>query len=218
MSAIAFDLLILDCDGVVVDSEPIAARVLAEMIGELGVPMTTQEAIERFVGQTFETTLHGVATQLGAPLPRAFAVAYRERSFAALADEVSVMPGLLAALDLITIPCCIASNGPHAKLRITLGATGLLARFNGRIHSAAEVARGKPFPELFLHAARQHGAEPARCLVIEDSASGIAAARAAGMTVLGFCAAAPARRLLEAGAHRCFTHMHELPALVAAGA
>lgn len=210
-----FELLILDCDGVVVDSEPITLRVLATMLGELGVSMSSADVAGRFTGHTFAHTLELVAELVDAPLPQEFATEYRDRTFAALDAELKPVPGIEAALDQIDIPYCIASNGPHGKMRKTLGITSLLARFDGRLFSSADVPRGKPFPDLFLHAARHFAVPPSSCLVVEDSASGVLAALAAGMSVFGFCAGTDAATLRSAGAHKVFRHMSELPSLVA---
>ncbi len=213
----SFDLLILDCDGVVVDSEPITMRVLVEMLSERGVSIEAEEANRRFIGTTFVRTLELIAGLLGAPVPQDFVPRYRERTFAAMEAELKPVEGIESALDRITIPYCIASNGPHAKIRKTLTITSLLPRFEGRMFSSADVERGKPFPDLFLFAARHLGVAPDACLVIEDSASGIAAARAAGMSVYGFAARTPDEALLAAGAHKVFSDMSALPALVSAG-
>lgn len=212
-----FDLLILDCDGVVVDSEPITIRVLAEMLNELGLAMHVDEVALEFTGHTFARTLELASERLAAPLPPDFAPNYRDRTFAALEAELKAVRGIEAALDRLTLPYCIASNGPHGKMRKTLGITGLLPRFEGRLFSAADVARGKPFPDLFLHAARYYAVPPSACLVIEDSPSGIKAAVAAGMTAYGYADPVSEARLLAAGAHRVFADMTELPLLVDAG-
>lgn len=210
-----FELLILDCDGVVVDSEPITTRVLTEMLNVLGVSIEIEEVAEKFTGHTFARTLELVAELLAAPLPDDFVPTYRDRTFAAMEADLKAVRGIEAALDQITIPYCIASNGPHAKMHKTLGITSLLSRFEGRMFSSADVPRGKPFPDLFLFAARHFAVQPSACLVVEDSASGIAAALAAGMCVYGFAGGTPDRTLLAAGAHRVFRRMSELPSLVA---
>jgi HAD superfamily hydrolase (TIGR01509 family) len=210
-----FQLLILDCDGVVVDSEPIVMRILVEMLHELGVSIEAEEANERFIGTTFARTLELIAELVGGPVPEDFVPNYRDRTFAALETELKPVPGIEAALDQIAIPYCVASNGPHEKMRKTLGITSLLPRFEGRMFSSADVARGKPFPDLFLHAACHFSVPPSACLVIEDSASGIAAALAAGMAVYGFCGAKDGKELLAAGAHGVLRHMSELPDLAA---
>jgi HAD superfamily hydrolase (TIGR01509 family) len=210
-----FELLILDCDGVVVDSEPITTRILAEMLNELGVSLAADDLAQRFIGQTFARTLELVAELLAAPLPQEFVSEYRDRTFAAMEAELKPVPGIESALDQITVPYCIASNGPHGKMRKTLGITSLLSRFEGRLFSSADVPRGKPFPDLFLLAARHFAVPPAACLVVEDSASGVVAALAAGMSVYGFSGRPSDARLLNAGAHKVFHRMSELPSLVA---
>ena len=212
-----FELLILDCDGVVVDSEPITIRVLTEMLVELGASLSLDEAARRFTGQTFAHTLELIAELLGAPLPRDFTAEYRSRTYAALEKELKPVEGIGQALDRIRIPYCVASNGPHQKMRKTLGITSLLPRFEGRMFSSDDVARGKPYPDLFLHAASRFSVPPSACLVVEDSASGIAAALAAGMTIYGYSGneAEVEEKLLAAGAHRVFNDMRELPALAA---
>jgi len=211
----SFELLILDCDGVVVDSEPITMRVLTEMLHDLGVAIGAEEANARFIGTTFTRTLELIAELLGGPIPEDFVRTYRDRTFAALETELKPVPGIEAALDQIAIPYCIASNGPHVKMRKTLSVTSLLSRFEGRMFSSADVPRGKPYPDLFLHAARHFAVSPGACLVVEDSTNGIAAALAAGMSVYGFSGSAPEDRLRAAGAHRVFCQMADLPSLVA---
>jgi len=210
-----FELLILDCDGVVVDSEPITMRVLTEMLNELGVSIGAEEANERFIGTTFARTLELIADLLGGALPEHFVPNYRDRTFAAMEAELKPVSGIAAALDQIIIPYCIASNGPHVKMRKTLSLTSLLSRFEGRMFSSADVPRGKPFPDLLLFAASHFAVAPAACLVVEDSASGIAAALAAGMPVYGFSGSIPDGRLIAAGAQKVFRQMSELPSLVA---
>jgi HAD superfamily hydrolase (TIGR01509 family) len=209
-----FELLILDCDGVVVDSEPITTRVLAEMINELGVAIEVREVAERFTGQTFSHILELVSDLLGESLPQEFALSYRDRTFAAMEKELKPVEGIEEALNRISIPYCIASNGPHKKMQKTLGLTALLSRFEGRMFSSDDVPRGKPFPDLFLFAARHFNVRPSACLVIEDSESGISAALSAGMSVYGFSARAADGRLEAAGANRVFRQMSELPSLV----
>jgi HAD superfamily hydrolase (TIGR01509 family) len=212
--ASSFELLILDCDGVVVDSEPITTRVLAEMLNSLGVSIDAEEVAQTFTGRTFAGTLELAAELVGAPLPEDFVPKYRYRTFAAMEADLKPVEGIEAALDQITIPYCIASNGPHSKMRKTLGITSLLPRFEGRLFSSDDVPRGKPFPDLFLLAARHFAVMASACLVIEDSASGVAAAVAAGMSVYGFSGNATDERLLAAGANRIFHQMSELPSLL----
>lgn len=201
----------------IVDSEPITNRVLSVMLNELGVPIGAKEVARRFVGMTFPRLLDSLSALIGGSLPADFVQDYRDRSFAALEAELKAMDGIEDALDAIAIPFCVASNGPHSKMRKTLGITALLPRFEGRMFSSDDVSRGKPFPDLFLHAARHFAVPPSACLVVEDSASGIAAALAAGMTVYGFSGneVNVGEKLLAAGAHGVFHEMRELPALAA---
>ena len=197
-----------------VDSEPITIRVFNAMLNELGADIEVEEAARRFTGHTFGRTLELAAELLGAPLPRTFVRDYQDRTFAAMEIELKPVKGIASALDRIRIPYCIASNGPHEKMRKTLGITSLLPRFEGRMFSSTDVARGKPFPDLFLLAARHFSVPPSACLVVEDSESGISAALAAGMPVYGFAAEEAGSRLLAAGAHGVFRRMSELPRLV----
>jgi HAD superfamily hydrolase (TIGR01509 family) len=207
-------LLIFDCDGVLVDSERLAHDVLLQMLAEAGVSLTLQQAFDRFMGASHEKCLALLRDLLGRAAPDGFMTHYGERTFAAFRAGLSAVDGVATLLDTLTLPYCVASNGPREKMRFTLGHTGLLPRFEGRLFSAQDVERPKPAPDLFLHAARTLEFAPARCLVIEDSPTGVAAARAAGMTVYGYAAMTDPARLMAAGAHRTFGHMAELPALL----
>lgn len=208
------DLLIFDCDGVLVDSERLAHDVLLQMLAEAGITMTLQQAYDRFMGASTEKCVAILQDLLDAPPPADFMPRYADRCFAAFREGLSAVDGIPPLLDALTLPYCVASNGPREKMRFTLGHTGLLPRFEGRLFSAQDVERPKPAPDLFLHAARTLGAEPQRCVVVEDSPTGVAAARAAGMTVYGYAAMTDAARLQAAGAHRTFQRMAELPALL----
>ena len=207
-------LVIFDCDGVLVDSEPVANRVFRQMLAEQGLDLAPETMDELFLGRSMEHCLAHAADMLGRPLPGEFQSEHDRRLFAALAAELAVTPGLPQVLDRLAGPYCVASNGSLDKLRFSLGHVGLLARFEGRLFSAAMVARGKPAPDLFLHAARCMGVPPGACVVIEDTPTGVTAAVAAGMEVFGFAARTPAARLREAGAQRVFADMVELPALL----
>jgi HAD superfamily hydrolase (TIGR01509 family) len=211
------ELIIFDCDGVLVDSEPISSRILAEMLCAIGLPTTAAESDERYRGRSLKSCLELVERELGSPVPNGFEDELHLRTSAAFAKELRPVPGVEGVLRDLTIPYCVASSGAHAKMRTTLGATRLLPWFEGRLFSATEVERGKPFPDLFLHAAERMMADPARCVVIEDSAVGVAAARAAGMEVLGFVPAGDPSRLAAAGS-RIFRRMAELPLLLRSAA
>jgi HAD superfamily hydrolase (TIGR01509 family) len=206
------DLVIFDCDGVLVDSEPLANRVFADLLTEEGLPTTFEQSVARYMGLPMDAAVALVEADLGRPVRPGFVDRYHQRIFAAFDAGLRAVPGVAGALDALAVATCVASSGEHRKIRRSLAITGLLDRFEGRIFSATDVARGKPFPDLFLHAAASLGADPARCTVVEDSPAGVAAARAAGMRVLGYAAMTPAARLADAD--RTFTDMACLPELI----
>jgi HAD superfamily hydrolase (TIGR01509 family) len=210
-----FELVIFDCDGVLVDSERIAVRVEAEYLAELGWPLTQAEIIERFMGRTTEYMDEAIEARLAGRLPGDWKDQFSRRYREAFAADLRPVDGILEALDQITIPTCVASSGSHDKLRFTLGHTGLYERFEGRIFSGYEVANGKPAPDLFLHAAARMGAEPARCAVVEDTRYGVEAARAAGMRAFGYAGGVTPPEHLEGHATVVFQDMRELPRLLA---
>lgn len=212
-----FALVIFDCDGVLVDSERITNQVFAQMLNELGLPVTLADMFERFVGRSMPQCIELIEGMLGHAPPDGFVEDYRDRTRAALQSSLTAIPGIVAALDAIDLPYCVASSGDHDKMRTTLGITGLLPRFEGKLFSVTEVARGKPAPDIFLHAAARHGVAPLDCIVIEDTPTGVAAGVAAGMTTCGYAALTPAALLRDAGAHVVFDNMRQLPALIAAG-
>ncbi|HYM56868.1 MAG TPA: HAD family hydrolase [Solirubrobacteraceae bacterium] len=203
--------VIFDCDGVLVDSEPISNRVLAEALTGIGLPMTAEESTATFMGRSWASVVEIVEERLGRAVPTDLRARYLDQVFAAFERELRPVPGIAAALDRIALPWCVASSSSHEKMRFTLGHTGLLGRFEGRLFSATEVTHGKPAPDLFLHAAARMGWAPEECAVVEDSPAGVQAALAAGMTALGY--AGRTDPALLAGA-RIFTRMAELPALL----
>jgi HAD superfamily hydrolase (TIGR01509 family) len=211
-----FGLVIFDCDGVLVDSELITNRVFAQMLNELGIAISLEDMFERFVGRSMPQCLQTLAGMLGHPVPGHFVEEYHTRSTAALKSELKAVAGIETVLAALRIPFCVASSGSHEKMHTTLGITGLLPQFLGKMYSVTEVAQSKPFPDVFLHAARQQGVLPADCAVIEDTPTGVKAGVAAGMTVFGYCALTPGRRLVEAGAHHTFERMRDLPDLISA--
>ena len=209
-------LVIFDCDGVLVDSEPTSNRILAEALTEAGLPYTQAESMRDFMGRAWEDSLADIERKLGGPAPEGFTEGFRERRDAAFQEGIEPIAGIRDALERIDAERCVASSGLPEKIRLTLGLTGLLDLFEDRIFSAAEVENGKPAPDLFLHAAGTMGHEPERCAVVEDTTVGVAAARAAGMTAIGYVDNVSEERLLEAGAHRTFGDMEELPSLLGA--
>ena len=209
-----FDLVIFDCDGVVVDSERITHDVFGAFIHSLGLTMSEAEMHAHFLGRRLAECLAIVEGLTGQPVPPGALERYIAERDRVLREQVMPVEGIREVLDALTIPYCLASSGGHDKMQITLGATKLLPYFEGRIYSANEVPRGKPAPDIFLLAAERMGAAPARTVVIEDSANGVLAGCAAGMTVLGFAGLTPVAKLVEAGAAATFDHMRELPALL----
>lgn len=212
----AFDLVIFDNDGVLVDSEGHAQVVLSDLLTGFGLPTTPEECVAQFLGSSLASIRQRSETRLGRPLPADFEDAYQARLFALFRASLTTTPDLLDALDRIALPVCVASSGTPERIRLALETTGLLPRFAGRIFSAVEVRRGKPAPDLFLHAARALGADPPRCAVVEDSPVGVAAANAAGMTAFGYARVTPAEQLRHARGG-VFTSMKELPALLQGG-
>lgn len=212
-----FNLVIFDCDGVLVDSERITNRVFADMLNEIGLPVTIEDMFEQFVGKSMGQCLELMTSLLGAQPPEDFVDNFKRRTTSALLAQLAAVPGIESALDQIRLPYCVASSGDHDKMRTTLGITQLLPRFDGRLYSVTEVARAKPHPDVFLYAAEKQAVAPSACVVIEDTPTGVKAGVAAGMTVYGYAALTPASRLLEAGAHLTFTDMACLPSLIERG-
>ena len=210
-------LVIFDCDGVLVDSERIAVRVDAVVLADLGWPLSEAEIIERFVGRSEEHMVREIEAHLGHPLPKDWEDAYQHLYTEAFAHELKSVDGVEEALDRITTPVCVASSGSHGKIRRSLSVTGLYERFEGRIFSASEVPNGKPAPDLFLHAAACLGAPPARCAVVEDSRYGVEAARAAGMAVFGYAGGVTPAHRLEGPDTVVFSDMRALPGLLGEG-
>jgi HAD superfamily hydrolase (TIGR01509 family) len=209
-------LLILDCDGVLVDSERVAIRVDRQVLTALGWPITEAEVVERFVGRTEAYMVSQIERHLGRSLPPDWEDEYRRLYQDAFAAELRPVEGVVEALDALDrmdLATCVASSGGHHKIEHSLRLCGLYERFAGRIFSAADVSDGKPAPDLFLHAARVMGAQPAEAVAVEDSPAGVDAALAAGMRVLGYGGGVvPATRLGHATA--VFTDMRELPRLL----
>jgi HAD superfamily hydrolase (TIGR01509 family) len=210
-----FDLVIFDCDGVVVDSERVVHEIFGDFIRSLGANVDADRMNELFLGLRLDDCVAIVERMTGRPVPRDALDRYRAERDRVLREQVRPVDGVRDVLEALTVPYCIASSGDHAKMRTTLGATGLQPLFEGRVFSGTEVARGKPAPDVFLLAAQRMGAAPARTAVVEDSVNGVLAGCAAGMTVFGYSDVVPAGDLVAAGAFRTFKHMRELPALLA---
>jgi HAD superfamily hydrolase (TIGR01509 family) len=210
----AVELVIFDCDGVLIDSERLGVKVDVLALRELGWPLSEEGAIARFVGRSDRENRAAIEAHLGRRLPDGWTEQIEERYRQAFAAELTPVDGVLDALDRIALPSCVASSGTHAHLRYTLGLTGLYERFAGRIFSADDVAAGKPAPDLFLHAASEMAADPAGCVVVEDSRPGVEAARAAGMRVLAYAGGLTPAQLLAGPDTIVFDDMRELPGLL----
>jgi HAD superfamily hydrolase (TIGR01509 family) len=210
-----FDLVIFDCDGVLVDSETISASTLATSLTRIGFPVDLDYVNEHYLGRSFEVVKADHLRRTGRPLPEAFADAWYRDLFAAFRRNLKPIDGAADVLRRLAIPKCVASSSSPARLTLSLEVTGLTTLCGTRVFDASMVRRGKPAPDLFLHCAERMGAVPGRSLVVEDSVTGIVAAAAAGMTPWGFVGGshyaggrdtAPLRR---AGAARIFASMTE---------
>ena len=211
-----YDLVIFDNDGVLVDSEPISNRHLAAYLTELGHPTSYEDSIRDYMGSAMHRVHDLVLERTGQRLPADFDDVFHARVFAAFERELKPVAGAVDVLEALTargVPYCVASSGSHERIRVGHRTTGLDRWFDdARIFSSQDVGRGKPAPDLFLHAARQMGVAPERCVVVEDSPLGVRAALAAGMDVVGFTAMTPAERL--SGAGELFSDMGELIGLL----
>ena len=211
-------LVIFDCDGVLVDSEGISNAVLARMLGEQGLTMTVAESRRAFQGLLLSDVLLQAQERLGRELPEDWLARFEQLRAEAFHRELEPVPGAARAVELILaagFAVCVASQGKLEKTQLSLTLTGLRHLFaENTLFSAYQVAHGKPHPDLFLHAARTMRARPAECVVVEDTPSGVLAAVAAGMRVLGYAADSEESALCEAGAET-FDSLEQLPGLLA---
>lgn len=208
-----YKAVIFDCDGVLVDSETLGNRVLAEMITDIGFPLSPEQAVQQFKGGKLADCLAVVEDQMGQKLPDDFASQVRAQMAVVFQQDLQPIAGVREALASIPVTKCVASNGPEEKMALTLSITDLLPFFEGRVYSAYTLGVWKPEPDLYLYAASQMGVAPEECVVIEDSHLGVRAAVAAGMPVFGYADhSSPAE--LEAVGAETFRSMHELPGLL----
>ncbi|GEO13080.1 HAD family hydrolase [Microvirga aerophila] len=211
-------LLIFDCDGVLVDSEVLSCQVDADLLTSLGMPYTADEIARQFVGVSLKDMIARIAAEHGRPLPADFGERINRTLFARFETDLRPIPGVRDAILALPHRRCVASSSTPDRIALSLRVTGLSDLFD-HLFSSVQVPRGKPAPDLFLHAAKQMGFAPADCLVIEDSIAGVQAARAAGMKVIGFtggghCGPQHGERLREAGASLVVEQMSDLPSAV----
>ena len=215
-----FEGVLFDCDGVLVDSEPITNGVLRDMMEELGWRLTLQECMEVFVGKTVMDEHARIQAETGKPLTPAWMAAFRARRNAALEARLEAIHGAVDAVAQVhalaqgRIACGSGADLP--KVEMQLRKVGLWPYFEGRVFSGHDLPRSKPHPDVYWAAAESLGLQADRCAVVEDTPTGIAAGRAAGATVLGYAPSGQTDLLLRAGAHHVFTEMAQLPALLRA--
>ena len=218
-------LVIFDCDGVLVDSEPLAARLLAEELSDLGLAMDKDEAAELFLGCSMAMVAEILETRLGAPVEAGFLPRFLDRLHEGMRTDLAAVEGVGAAIAEIEAQAqvrsiCVASNGELETVRTSLETVGLISAFADRLYTARMVGRGKPHPDLFLHAAQDMGFTPADCIVVEDSLLGVKAAVAAEMQVFRYAPNAEPDvlrdHIISAASAKTFINMNQLPNLIAA--
>ena len=207
------DLIIFDCDGVLVDSELIVNRILQQGLSDLGWELTLQQTMDHFMGKSLKHCIDDIENHLGKRTDPEFWRGMQQKTFAAFETDLKPVPGICEVLNILPYRKCVASSGSQQKMRKTLGLTGLLSYFDDCLFSGTEVARGKPFPDLFLYAAEQMTCRPAHCVVVEDSPFGIEAAIRADMRVPGYCQGTNADNFSAKGAVT-FKDMSDLPGLI----
>ncbi|SEP95491.1 haloacid dehalogenase superfamily, subfamily IA, variant 3 with third motif having DD or ED [Faunimonas pinastri] len=212
-----FDLVIFDCDGVLVDSEVLSCTSLAGVLTRHGLPITVDEIVSRFLGRSVAAVHEHYVATTGRSVPESFPADLQATVEEAFQGSLRPIPGIADLLAALRTPFCLASSSSPERIKLSLRLTGLSGFFGERVFSSSMVKNGKPAPDLFLHAAREMGMEPARCVVIEDSPNGVLAGKRAGMTVWGFTggshyASLDGRKgLLDAGADRVFASMADIP-------
>lgn len=209
-----FDLIIFDCDGVLVDSEVSTNTVLRDMLNERGAKVTLEETMALFMGHSVADSVARIQKVIGHAPEATFYDEFLVRRDDALRNSVEPIPHIIETLPKLHLPYAVASGAETAKMQLTLGRTGMLKHFEGRMFGKDMVAKSKPAPDVYLLAAKTLGVAPARCVVVEDTPSGTAAGVAAGMTVFGYCAQNAPEPLFAAGAGAVFNDMRQLPMLL----
>jgi len=207
-----FELIIFDCDGVLVDSERIANEVFAKILNEeCGFSLSLDDMFEIFVGHSSSQCIDIIEKMLGKKAPAHLEQRYKDEINKKLSTSVIAINGIEKVLNEISIPYCVASSGSYEKMQTTLGKTKLLRYFNDVLYSTSDVKRGKPFPDIYLHAADKMGIkDKSKCLVIEDSPLGVEGGVRAGMTVFGYTELMSEKKLKKAGANHTFCNMNNL--------
>jgi HAD superfamily hydrolase (TIGR01509 family) len=208
-----YDLVIFDCDGVLVDSERLAVAMESRILTEIGWPLSEAEVIQRFVGRSSAYMKVEIESVLGRSID--WWTEFEEPFRIICESELTPIDGVKDALDALATPTCVASSSSHSSLEFKLGLTGLLERFHGRLFSSNDVEHAKPAPDVFLFAASQLDVVPGRCAVIEDSVNGVLAGLAAGMTVFAYAGGVTGASELTREGVTVFREMRELPALLA---
>lgn len=209
-----FEGIIFDCDGVLVDSETIALEIDHQMLAEIGWPLSKPEIIANFLGKSDKHFVEVVEAYLGRKLPANWGDETTRRYREAFEKNLQPIEGIEYALSQICLDSCVASSGTHEKMNFTLGLTGLISHFEGRLFSSTQVAKGKPNPDLFLFAAEQMGWQPENCVVVEDSQAGVEAALAANMKVVAYAGGFLDHLHWQNPAVKVISDMSDLPKII----
>lgn len=209
-----YNCIIFDCDGVLVDSEAISARVFQAMISELGFEVDFETVLEQITGTSMKENLLFISEIINGDLPASFENEFRKRSYEAFKTDIKPLNGIPELLKKIKVPVGVASSGPVEKIRLNLTTTNLIHFFGENIFSSYEIGSWKPDPQIYLHAAKKMGFKPEECAVIEDSLPGIQAAKAGGFDVFGFATEKSKILFKEAGAI-VFSNLSDLARLLA---
>lgn len=204
------ELVIFDCDGVLVDSETITNKLLVDLLKEYGIEYTLEEFVSRYVGTLLEEVVNEISDKFKVAFPGSFIPDYYQKAYSQLQENLQEVSGVRHLIERLNVPFCVASNSQEAKLRMMLKKVELLDYFEGKIFSATHVKHPKPAPDLYLKAAHTFNIKTENCFVIEDTPTGIRAGKAAGMTVYGYAGLFSEQALLNAGADNTFNHMDQL--------
>lgn len=200
-----FEAVIFDCDGVLVDSEPLSNQVMAKLITEQGLTCTYEQAVAEYMGLHMDACIVHIEQKLGKPVSSDFHEQFKTRTLAAYRTHLDAIPGIREVLEYLNCPVAVASSAEHDELEVKLAVTGLAKFFGGNVFSVTDVVRGKPHPDIYLHAADAIGVDPSRCAVVEDTVTGATAGIAAGMTVFGYAGMTSPEKLEATGAQVIFS-------------